>query len=87
MKTEILPVYKKGNVNYTVAQRGYGTAFSEWTMITTAEKYADLEGGPPLQRLLGREEAAKVNAKAASIRTLVEVMARATVPDLSFSSQ
>ena len=87
LKTEIQPVYKKGNVNYTVSQRGFGTSFSDWTMVTSFEKFADLEGGTALQKLVGREEAAKINAKAAPFRTLVEVMVRAIVPDLSFVSQ
>lgn len=84
LKTEILPVYKKNNVYFTVSQRGFGSNAGEWTTSVAYDKYGDLESGLPLGRILGAEGAAKVIAKAAPIRTQIQTMVRTYVPDLSF---
>jgi len=69
LKAEIQPVYKKANVLFSINQRGFGAVGNEWTTVTYADKYADLEGGPSLTRILGQEAAAKVLAKADPLRT------------------
>jgi len=84
VKSDILPVYKKAKVRLTVTQRGPGANVNDVTMATGYAKYADLDGGPFLAKQLGTEGAAKVNAKFNGIRTLVEVVVRSRVADLSF---
>jgi len=87
LKTEIQPVYKKANVLFSIAQRGFGSFGNEWTTITYADKYADLDGGPSLNRILGQEAAAKVLAKADPLRTLVQRVVRIRVEELSFRQE
>ena len=84
VKSDVLPVYKKAKVRLTVTQRGVGANVNDVTMATGYAKYADLDGGPLLVKQLGADGAAKVNAKFNSIRTLVEVVVRSRVEDLSF---
>ena len=84
VKSDVLPVYKKANVRLTVTQRGPGANVNDVTMSTGYAKYADLDGGPVLTKQLGADGAAKVNAKFAPFRTLVEVVVRRRVEDLSF---
>jgi len=83
VKSDILPVYKKANVRLIVTQRGLG-ANGDVTVATGYAKWADLDGGPFLVKQLGADGAAKVNAKFAGIRTLIEVVAWSPVADLSF---
>lgn len=84
VKSEILPVYRRAKVRFTVNRRSYGTNPSDVTMVTYYSKFADLEGGPFLTKQLGTEGAAKVNAKFAGTRTLIEVVTRRRVDELSF---
>jgi hypothetical protein len=84
VKSEILPVYKKASVQLTVNQRGPGANVNEVTMATGYNKYADMNGGGFLAQKLGQAEANRINAKFAGIRTLVEVVVRQRVADLSF---
>lgn len=84
MKSDVLPVYKKAKTSLTVNRRGPGANTSEVTLGTGIAKYADLDGGPFLTKQLGAEGAAKLNAKFTGIRTLVEVVVRSRVPELSF---
>ena len=84
VKSEILPVYKKAKVRLTVTQRGVGANVNDVTMATGYAKYADLDGGAFLTKQLGADGAAKINAKFTGIRTLVEVVVRSRVADLSF---
>ena len=84
IKSDILPVYKKANVRFIVTQRGPGANVNDVTMATGYAKYADLDGGPFLVKQLGADGAAKVNAKFNGIRTIVEVVVRSRVADLSF---
>ncbi len=84
VKSDILPVYKKAKVNLTVNSRGIGTNVNEVTMTTGYAKFADLDGGPLITKQLGQEGAAKVNAKFTGIRTMIEVVTRRRMADLSF---
>ena len=84
VKTEILPVYKKAKIALIVNQRGPGANPSDVTMSTGYSKFADLDGGPFLVKQLGQEAANRVNAKFTGIRTLIEVVVRTRVADLSF---
>jgi len=84
VKSEILPVYKKAKVGLIVSQRGAGANPNDVTMSTAYSKFADMDGGPFITKQLGQEGAAKVNAKFIGIRTLIEVVVRTRVQDLSF---
>ncbi|MBZ5624550.1 MAG: hypothetical protein LAQ69_38495 [Acidobacteriia bacterium] len=84
VKSEILPVYKKAKVGLIVSQRGAGANPNDVTMSTVYSKFADMDGGPFLVKQLGQEGANKVNAKFVGIRTLIEVVVRSRVEDLSF---
>ena len=84
IRSEVLPVYKKGKVYLAVNARGPGANPNDITMITGFSKYADWDGGPYLTRALGAAEAAKINARMNSMRTLIEVVVRQRVADLSF---
>jgi hypothetical protein len=84
MKTEVLPVYKKAKVGLIVNQRGPGANTSDVTVSTVYTKFADMEGGPFLTQQLGQDAANRLNAKFAGIRTMVEVVVRRKVADLSF---
>ncbi len=84
IKTEILPVYKKGKVPYTVSRRGFGANNSDLVLTTYYSTMADLDAGLALTRLLGQEGAAKVLAKGTGLSTLVEQVVRRRVADLSY---
>lgn len=84
MKSDLLPVYKKAGVRMTVNRRGPGTNPNDVTVATFYKSFADWGGGPFLTKQLGAEAAAKINAKFAGVRTLIEVVARRRVDELSF---
>jgi hypothetical protein len=84
VKSDVLPLYKKAKVRLTVTQRGPGANVNDVTMATGYAKYADLDGGAFVAKQLGADGAAKLNAKFAPFRTLVEVVVRHRVADLSF---
>jgi hypothetical protein len=84
VKSDILPVYKKAKVGLIVTQRGVGANPADVTMSTLYNKVADLDGGSFLMKQLGQEGVNKLNAKFNGIRTLMDVVVRARVADLSF---
>lgn len=84
MKSDVLPVYKKGKTGLIVNHRGAGANPNDVTVSTVYTKFADMDGGPFLTRQLGQDGAAKVNAKFAGIRNLIDVYVRVRVPELSF---
>jgi hypothetical protein len=84
VKSDVLPVYKKAKVQLVVNQRGPGANVNDVTMSTGYQKFAQMDGGPFLTQQLGADGAAKLNAKFASFRTLVEVTVRNRVDDLSW---
>lgn len=84
VKSDVLPVYKKAKMQLTVNQRGPGANATDVTLSTGYQKYAQMDGGPFLTQQLGADAAAKLNAKFAPFRTLVEVVVRHRVDDLSW---
>ena len=85
IKNEILPAYKKAGVYFTYSRRGLGApGAGEVLLITQAENFAALEGGPPARRILGEEGYAKMQARLAGLRTPVDTIVRRLRPDLSF---
>ncbi|MBI3664830.1 MAG: hypothetical protein HY236_01160 [Acidobacteria bacterium] len=88
IKNEILPLYKKAKaegkvLGYSVSRRGFGASNSEFTVTTYYSKFADLDGGPMLTRMLGQEGVAKVFAKGTGLSTTIETVVRRRVADLS----
>jgi hypothetical protein len=61
-----------------------GTNPNDVTMSTAYSKFADLDGGPFLVKQLGQDAVNKLNAKFIGIRTLIEVVVRTRVAELSF---
>jgi hypothetical protein len=84
VKSDILPVYKKAKVGLLVSQRGVGANPADVAMSTLYNKIADLDGGPFIVKQLGQDGANKINAKFNGVRTLIEVVVRTYVADLSF---
>src|SRR5260370_1718759 len=84
VKTDVLPLYKKLKVTYTVNRRGLGTNSNDVTLSTGLSKYADLDSPNPIVRALGPGGAAKLLAKFTGIATLVEQVVRSRAADLSF---
>jgi len=84
MKSDILPVYKKAGVRMVVNQRGPGANPNEVTTATFYKSFADWGGQPFITKQLGAEAAAKINAKFTGVRTLIEVVVRRRVDELSF---
>ena len=84
VKSDVLPVYKKGNISLTVNRRGLGANTNEVTMVTGYQKFAQIDGGPFLTQKLGADGVAKLNAKFVGIRNMIDVVVRRRVSDLSF---
>jgi len=84
VKSDLLPVYKKNKVGFVVTRRTLGANTNDVTLSVYYKKYADLDGGPMLTKLVGQEAATKINAKFNGIRTSVETVVRSRVADLSF---
>jgi len=84
VKSDLLPVYKKNKIGFIVTRRTLGANTNDVTLSVYYKKYAELDGGPMLTKLLGQEAANKINAKFNGIRTSVETIVRSRVADLSF---
>ena len=89
IKSEILPLYKKAKaegkvLGYSVSRRGFGASNSEFTVTTYYSKFADLDGGNVLARMLPQGGAAKVFAKGTGLSTTIETVVRRRVADLSY---
>ena len=89
VKNELLPLYKKAKAEgkiagYRTSARGFGANTNEITVTTYYNKFADLDGGPLLTRMLGQEGVAKLFSKTTGLTTNIETVLRRRVPDLSF---
>ena len=89
IKNEVLPLYKKAKaegkvLGYSVSRRSFGSNNSEFTVTTYYSKFADLDGGPVLTRMLGQEGVAKLFAKSTGLSTTIETVVRRRVADLSY---
>jgi hypothetical protein len=83
-KSDLLPVYKNAGVRMTMSLRGVGANPLDVVISTYYKSFAEWGGLSFLEKQLGAEGAAKINAKFAGVRTLVEVVARRRVDGLSF---
>jgi hypothetical protein len=89
LKADIMPVYAKAKAaekiaGYSVARRGPGANTRDRTTVIYMDKIASMEAGTVLTQMLGQEAAAKLTARGASLASLVEVVVRRIVPDLSY---
>ena len=89
LKTDILPLYGKAKAaekiaGYSVARRGPGANTRDRTLVVYSDKVASMEAGTVPVQMIGQEAAAKLTAKSASLASLVEVVVRRRVPDLSY---
>jgi len=68
IRNDILPVQKKAETKrYLVSQVMFGGDPNEYRVATFMDKFADLDAGPALVRVLGQEGAAKLGQKTAGI--------------------
>jgi len=84
MKSDVVPLYKKANKPLVVIRRGVGANPNDVVLSTGYMKMGDWDGHPFLWKAVGQEAANKINAKFAGTRTLMEVIVRRRVPELSF---
>ena len=89
LKTDLVPVYKRAKderkiAGYAVNRRALGANALDRTVTIYYNKFADMDGGPILTRMLGQEAASKLLDKSAGMATLVEQVVRRRVADLSF---
>lgn len=89
IKTDLLPVYKKAKAEgkiagYSFNRRGLGSNPLYRTQTIYMNKFADMDGGPPMDSMLGPEAAAKLRAKSAGMGTVTEQVVRRRIAELSF---
>jgi hypothetical protein len=89
LKADVLPLYAKAKAaekiaGYSVSRRGPGANTRDRTLVIYSDKVASMEAGTVLVQMLGPEAAAKLTAKSANLASLVEVVVRRRVPDLSY---
>jgi len=83
-KAEMLPAYKKVKADVTVTVRSLGANPNDVTITSPIAKYADLDKGPPVVQALGPDGAAKLAQKFTGTGTIVEIVVRTRLADLSF---
>jgi len=73
VKNDLLPVQKQGKVKrFTVSQVVFGGDPNEYRTATFTDKFADLDAGPAVVRVLGPDGAAKLLQKTVGIVTSVQ---------------
>jgi hypothetical protein len=89
LKTDLIPVYAKAKAagkiaGYSVSRRGPGATTRDRTLVIYSDKIASMEAGTVTVQMLGQEGSAKLIAKGRGLASLVEVLVRRRVADLSF---
>lgn len=90
VKTDLVPVYRRAKAEgkiagYNINRRSYGANAQDRTVVIHYNKFADLDGGPILARMLGgQEQVDRLLAKANPMRAPVEQVILRRVADLSF---
>jgi hypothetical protein len=80
-----MPVYAKAKAaGYSVSRRGPGANTRDRTLVIYADKVAAMEAGTVPTQMLGQEAAAKLIAKGAGLASIVEVVVRRRMPDVSY---
>ena len=88
-KTDFLPIFKKAKAEgkiagYSFNRRSLGANTQDRTLTTWYNKFADMDGGGILGRMVGQQEAGRLLAKGNTMSTLVEQVVRRRVADLSY---
>jgi hypothetical protein len=86
VRNELLPVIRRSDVaGYWTQRTVFGGDPNEYFTLTLYPNFADLDRGPPLVRVLGREGAAELNRKLApGVVLRQERMVVRFVPELSY---
>jgi hypothetical protein len=89
LKTDVLPLYVKAKAaekigGFSVSRRGPGANTRDRTLVIYSDKVASMEAGTVPVQMIGQEAAAKLTAKGASLASLVEVVVRRRMPDVSY---
>jgi len=88
IRNDLLPVQKKGEVRrFTVTHTMFGEDPNQYATATWMEKFADLDAGPAVVRVLGQDGAAKLLQKTAGIVTSVERYVYLRNDQLSFRAR
>lgn len=73
LRNDLLPVEKKAQVKrFSVSQVLFGGDPNEYRTATFMDKFADLEGGLPVARVLGQDGVAKLRQKTTGIVTSIQ---------------
>ncbi len=87
VKNELVPAWKKAGQSGVLARRvEYGGVRSQFTIRIPLNKWADLDGEPPLVKALGPDAMAKLVAKLNSMSSSEQLIYN-YVPDLSVLAQ
>jgi hypothetical protein len=81
VKTDILPGFKKAKIPMAVSRRGLGINGNDFVLISTFNKFAEMDAGSAALRALGQDGVARVGAKLPGIATLLETVVRTRVND------
>ena len=88
VRNDLLPVQKKGEVKrFTVSHTLFGEDPNEYGTATWMEKFADLDAGSAVVRVLGQDAAAKLLQKTVGIVTSVERYVYLRNDQLSFRTR
>jgi hypothetical protein len=73
VRNDLMPVQKKGQVKrFSIGHTLFGRDPNEYGTATWMEKFADLDAGPAVVRVLGQDGAAKLTQKTVGIVTSIE---------------
>jgi hypothetical protein len=88
VRNDLLPVQKKGQVKrFTVSQVIFGGDPNEYRTATYMDKFADLDAGPSVVRVLGADGAAKLLQKTSGIVTSIQRGVYVHNDELSFRAR
>ena len=86
MKDEYIPAVKKAEIkNFWVSQTVFGGNTLERVTVRPIKSMSEIDSGPPLRKALGAEEAAKINARRASLIDSVQMVITKYRADLSYT--
>lgn len=85
LKSDILPALRKAEVQrYMVYSTVFGGDVNEWTTVTAFRKFADLDAGPPLRRVLGEQGVRNLGAKSSGFVVSMQRAIARYRPELSY---
>lgn len=88
LKSDILPAMRKADVQqYLVYSTVFGGDVNEWTTLTGFRKFADLDAGPPLERVLGAEGVRNLGVKSSGFVVSMQRSIARYRPELSYQQQ